>query len=435
MHLKKIVAVMATLLVSATLAFAATPAFMKAPSTDASGNVVVKVMAFGDNSTPEGQTWDEFVKDFQAANPGIVVQSELLYNEPYHQKLKARIAAGDIPDVVYLWSGSRSQYFYDAGLGINLFKVKGFDKSKFSAATMVPQGPKGELWEVPLTFGVTSVLFANTELLAKYGLAEPKTYDDLVKMVAKVKADNIQVISFAGSEAWVWNSCLLGMLVARTTGDANWIADAVAGKHKFTEKPFVDALALIDKMIKDGVLPATTAQTDYGTSIGNFVNGKALFTLDGHWRAGAIEDPAFQTKVKMINFPKIPGEVAKGAGLLSGEATPGYGLTVAATRDAKIQDAAVKLLNYFNGEKWELRRLKDSGFLPALKVKLPEDTPVLAKEKGRFYDTLSAVANVPDSFITGKAVENLNAGMQKIALGLAKAADVAAQLEKDVRAK
>jgi raffinose/stachyose/melibiose transport system substrate-binding protein len=278
-------------------------------------------------------------------------------------------------------------------------------------------------------------MFLNTELLAKYNLKEPKTYEDLVKMVAPLKKDGISVISFAGSEAWVWNSCLLGTLVARTTGDANWISDAVDGKHKFTDKAFVDALALIDRMIKDGVLAPTTAQTDYGTSIGNFVNGKALFTLDGHWRAGAIEDPAFQTKVKMIAFPKVPGEVAKGANLLSGEATPGYGLTVAATRDAKIADASMKLLNFFNGEKWELRRLKDSGFLPALKVKLPEDTPVLAKEKARFYDTLSAVANVPDSFITGKAVENLNAGMQKIALGLATAKDVAAQLEKDVRAK
>jgi raffinose/stachyose/melibiose transport system substrate-binding protein len=408
---------------------------MKAPAVDASGNVVLKVMAFGDNSTPEGQTWDEFVKDFQAANPGIVIQSEMLYNDPYHQKLKARIAAGDIPDIAYLWSGSRSQYFYDAGLGVDLFKIKGFDKTKYSATTMVPQGPKGELFEVPLTFGVTSVLFMNTEMLAKYKLQEPKTYEDLVKMVSVLKKDNISVISFAGSEAWVWNSCLLGTLVARTTGDAHWISDAVAGKHKFTDKPFVDALALIDRMVKDGVLPATTSQTDYGTSIGNFVNGKALFTLDGHWRAGAIEDPAFQAKVKMISFPKVPGENAKGAGLLSGEATPGYGLSVAATRDPKVLDAAVKFINYFNGEKWELRRLKDSGFLPALKVALPADTPVLAVEKGRFYGTLTQVSDIPDSFITGKAVDSLNAGMQKIALGLAKPADVAAQLEKDVRAK
>lgn len=433
MQIKKLAVLLTVFLAVVGMTFAATPAFMKAPATDSNGKVVLKVMAFGDNSTPEGQTWDEFVKEFQAANPDVVVQSELLYNEPYHQKLRARIAAGDIPDIVYLWSGSRSQYFYDTGLAVDLNKY--IDKKMYSSVTMVPQGPKGQIYELPITFGITSVLFENTELMAKYKFKEPKTYADLVAMVAPLKKDGISVISFAGSEAWVWNSCLLGTLVARTTGNPTWISEAVDGKHKFTDKAFVDALDLISRFMKDGVFPSTTPQTDYGTSIGNFVNGKALFTLDGHWRAGAIEAPDFQPKVKMIALPKLPGESSKAAGMVSGEATPGYGLTLGATRDPKVLDAATKLLKFFNGERWSLRRLKDSGFLPALKVALPADTPILAKEKARFYADVKTVADIPDSWIKGKAVENLNAGMQKIALGLATAKDIAAQLEKDVRTK
>ena len=48
--------------------------------------------------------WQKFKDD----NPDIDLQMEILFNEPYHQKLGAYIAAGNIPDVIYMWPSNKS---------------------------------------------------------------------------------------------------------------------------------------------------------------------------------------------------------------------------------------------------------------------------------------------------------------------------------------
>ena len=73
--------------------------------------VTLKVMGYGDNSNSEGQTFKRIVAEFEKANPGVKVDYELLYDEAYHQKAVARLAAGDAPDVAYMgadarWGGS-----------------------------------------------------------------------------------------------------------------------------------------------------------------------------------------------------------------------------------------------------------------------------------------------------------------------------------------
>ena len=54
--------------------------------------VVVKTMAYGDNSNPEGVNWLRIVAAFEKANPDIDIDFELLYDEVYHQKVVARLA-------------------------------------------------------------------------------------------------------------------------------------------------------------------------------------------------------------------------------------------------------------------------------------------------------------------------------------------------------
>ena len=61
----------------------------------AAPKVVVKTMAYGDNSNPEGVNWLRIVAAFEKANPDIDIDFELLYDEAYHQKVVARLAAGD----------------------------------------------------------------------------------------------------------------------------------------------------------------------------------------------------------------------------------------------------------------------------------------------------------------------------------------------------
>jgi hypothetical protein len=73
-------------------------------------------------------------------------------------------------------------------------------------------------------------------------------------MVPKAKAAGLEVVSIDGADGWAWGSCYMSAIIARLSGDANWVSKAVAGQYKFTDQVFVDSLAMITRMIKDGVM-------------------------------------------------------------------------------------------------------------------------------------------------------------------------------------
>jgi raffinose/stachyose/melibiose transport system substrate-binding protein len=73
----------------------------------ASGPVVLNVMGYGDNSNAEGISWNRMVTAFMEENPDVIIESELLYDEAYHQKVTARLAAGDVPHVAYMGADAR----------------------------------------------------------------------------------------------------------------------------------------------------------------------------------------------------------------------------------------------------------------------------------------------------------------------------------------
>lgn len=396
---------------------------------------VLKVIANVDNSTSDGQDWSAIVDEFRADNPDIDVQDVTVYAEAYHQKARIMLAAQDYPDVAYIWPDARGVYFKEAGQLIN--NKPFMDLSFYDMSAIPAQGPKGEIWEVPYgASNFTTVLFANTDILKKYNLPEPKTYADLVAMVEPLKKAGIMVISMDGSEGWVWNSCLMSGVVARMGGSAHWISEAVAGKHKFTDPAFVKSLAIISSMMKDGILPQSTMVTDYGTALTNFLTGKAAFMLDGQWRANGVEDPAFQKVVKLLPIPSLPGEAKGMANSIAAAITAGFGITKAGASSPAKLDAAKRFLKAIYAPAWVEKRWRNGTIVaPTTKIATPGDLSPITKEKTRFARAAGPLTDVLDSYLPTTANDALNTGMQNIALGKATPEQVAAEVESIVRAK
>lgn len=81
--------------------------FAEGQGEASSEKVVLNVMGYGDNSNAEGIAWNRLVTTFMEENPDIEIVSELLYDEAYHQKVTARLAAGDVPHVAYMGADAR----------------------------------------------------------------------------------------------------------------------------------------------------------------------------------------------------------------------------------------------------------------------------------------------------------------------------------------
>jgi raffinose/stachyose/melibiose transport system substrate-binding protein len=395
--------------------------------TAKSSQVVLKVMGYGDNSNQEGQNFVRIVSAFEAANPGVKVDYELLFDEAYHNKVKARIAAGDVPHVAYMGSDARwGGPWQEAGIQIDHNKY--IDTNLFDLSTIPADTKDGKRVYLPLgTSNLCTVVFANTKLLKELGFGLPKTYADMVAMVPAAKAKGIEVFSTHGADGWAWGSCIMSSFVARTTGMTDFPERLVKGEIKFTDPTAVAALDFLTTMVADGVLSPNSVMIDSGTGLSNFSNGKALFYMTGQWDAGSIS-PETQEVTALIAFPALPGEKGT-AGSVAAAKQSGYGMTKAAETDG-VTDAAMKFLNYFYGAEETIQRVRDGAIVaPVIKVGLPSDLPTIVKAKAAFGGSGMIETQVIDSYLTGAPNDALNAGMQEIVAGKTTGKDLAAKVE------
>jgi len=378
-------------------------------------------------------------KKFQADNPDIILNMEVLFNEPYHQKLQAYAAAGTLPDVFYVWPGARSAVIHEKKLAKDLTKLLGADYLKdFSGAATNPNNQLGKyLVELPQSFTYTSVMYVNKKLLADNGFALPKTYDDLKRMVPKLKAKGINVVMLPNKDGWPMQSCLFSTVLGRVAGD-KFVDSIKAGKAKFTDKPFVEALTVISNLYKDGIIAREDNQVGYGEAPGLFVSGKAAIYIDGDWRAGAyitdkasgkaLISPAAQANdFALLPFPAIPGEV--NPGVLSAVAGTGWAISGSLPAGSAKEKAAVRLVKYLYSPEVQAIRYSTGAYVPTRKNVKANVEPLVAKVPV-FYADNPDTCYVFDGEFDPAVYNVLNDGLIGIGLGTSTPEKVAGEIQK-----
>jgi raffinose/stachyose/melibiose transport system substrate-binding protein len=389
--------------------------------------VELTVLNYLDITSPEAKAWDATVEAFNAKYPNITLKIENSFGEAYHQKLAALAAAGDLPDVMYLWPGGRSAEIYRNELTEDLYPFLGPDKDKFVPAAVAPQWD-GKLYELPIGITATHVMYVNTKLLSDLGLTMPKTYDELVAMVPKIKEAGLYPILMPNKAAWVMQSCLFSVLVGRIAGQ-DWLDALIAGEASFTDQEFVDSLALVKDMYDTGLLPPQSIQLEYGDGPNLFATGRSPFMIDGDWRVGAIVpllSEEEQENFELTVFPDIAGQKGE-SGSTSTVAATGFGMKAGLTGD-KV-DAAWKWIYFFAGPQAAEIRLIEQGMIPTYIMDLSAyDISPLAVKRGAFYPEHSGTY-VLDDKITGEPINILNIGLQELALGNTTPEKLAAEIE------
>lgn len=395
----------------------------------------LSVFDYIDATTPgyaENQAiWQKFI----AENPDISIVKEELSNEPFHQKLAAYVAAGTLPDIIYMYPSGRSTMLHEQKLVKDLTPLLGKDfLSHFIPSVTDPSGQKGKyLAELPQSISYTTVMFANTKLLASLGLKVPKTYEELKAMVPKLKAKGVRPVLMANKDDWVMQSCLFSTIVGRMVGD-DWIDKALAGKVKFTDREFVKALEFVETMYKDGVLGRDTIQISYGEAPALFAEGKAAFFIDGDWRQNAfLTDPASgkalidpkrqQTDFEYYNFPAIPGE--KNPGVASAVLGCGYGISASIPAGSDKEKAAVRLLKYLYSADVQRQYLELGRYVTSRKDVKSDKLEPFTTKMIQYHDSVKKTCYVLDGALDTSIYTPLNLGLQQIGLGTKTPAQVA----------
>jgi raffinose/stachyose/melibiose transport system substrate-binding protein len=376
---------------------------------------------------------------FQADNPDITLNMEVLFNDPYHQKLQAYAAAGTLPDVFYLWPGARSAVIHEQHLAKDLTKLLGPDFLKnFSAAAVNPKNQLGGyLAELPQSFTYTSVMYVNKKLLADNGFGLPKTFAYLRRMVPKLKAKGLAVVMLPDKDGWPMQSCLFSTVAGRMAGD-KFFDNIVAGKAKFTDKPFVDALTVIENLYKDGIISRSDPQVGYGEGAGIFASGKAAIYIDGDWRVGAyitdkasgkalIDPKAQESDYALLPFVSIPGE--KNPGVVSAVAGTGWAISGSLPDGSAKLKAAVRLIKYLYSPEVQAIRFGTGAYVPTLKGVKANVEPLVAKVP-IFYQDNPKTCYVLDGVFDPSVYNVINNGLIGIGLGTATPEQVASDVQK-----
>lgn len=370
--------------------------------------------------------WDELMMGWEAANPDITLEFEFLFNEPYHDKLQAMAVAGQLPDVMFLWPGKRTGYVTGAGLIKDLSPWVDEVADQFAPAAVAPQGPNGEMWELPEQVTATHVMFTNTQLLDELGLEFPSTLEELIAQGDTIRDAGYIPIAMDNGDGWQMQSTFLSALVART-GGRDWLDAARTGSASFEDAEFVDALQVIVDLNDADMFSPGVNQAAYGEALTAFSTGQAVYLIDGGWRTNELVSLMPEDAYTYVDYNVFPALSSNEAIPESSAIIAGTGIGMNAELEGEIADAAWEWIYFFAGPVGSEIKA-GQGWLPAVQIDLPSDIPPLLSQLAGFLNTTPG-GYVIDGVMDAEGMGVLHPGIQEMMFGNKTPEQVAAEYE------
>jgi raffinose/stachyose/melibiose transport system substrate-binding protein len=391
------------------------------------------------NSTGEiTNIWEAFGK----ANPDVMVFREDLNNQPFHIRVEAYAAAGQLPDVLYAWPTGRSTTLHTQGLLKDLGPLVERDglAALFSPAALDPNAQNaGYLAILPRSFTSTHAFFINNEVLKAAGLTPARTYAELKAQVSILRDKGYQTVIMSNKDDWVMQSCLFSLLAGRFCGP-EWDTKILSGEARFTDTDFVNALYFVQALYDDGVISRDALETDVETGRALFAANKGAYYINGDWAIGAfvtdkstgqaLISPARQLNFQISLFPDIEG--AKLNGSTSVVLGTGWGMNANIPAGSAREDAAWRLIKWLSGKETQTWLLQTGAITIATRTDIDAASLVLEPLQiaGSNLTGRSTGTAVIDGVFADEVYTVVNEGLEAIGLGTADPLQVAGAIQR-----
>ncbi len=245
--------------------------------------------------------YKQAVTDFEAKNPGVKVQVQVLENEAYKAKLTTLLQSADKPHIIYSWGGGVLQSQVKAGVLQDIdAAVKGDWAAAMSPGAIDAFSVNGRVWGAPMLMSQVGFYY-NKALFAKAGVDANaiKTWEQYLAAVKKLKDAGITPIIAGGADKWpmhfYWTH-----LALRIGGKPAFDAAQKGEAGGFGGEAFVKAGERFKELV---------ALQPYG----QFGDGKGAMTLMGNWLYNSQKSNAADKKglsddaMGWFPFPAITG--------------------------------------------------------------------------------------------------------------------------------
>jgi len=281
------------------------------------------------------------LREFEGAHPGVRVKGEALpwTSDDQHQlyviNLEGRSPGFDVMmlDCIWVPEFARAGWLVDLTAQLTPDELAPYFASAVTAGTY-----EDRVWALPWNMNV-GLLYYRSDLLARYGLRPPQTYEELIAAVGRIRdAERNPAL-----EGYLWQGKQYEGLVVNVL-EALW----ANGTGLFGEDGAVlpdparaaDALRFLRRLIETNVSPAWTTAADEELSRRAFGDGHAIFLRNWPYAMDLFEAPGSAVRGK-VAFVSLPGR-ARGA--------PGVGSTggahLAVSRRSRHPELAVALVRH-----------------------------------------------------------------------------------------
>jgi raffinose/stachyose/melibiose transport system substrate-binding protein len=146
----------------------------------ASEPVDLTMWCIATESDSNRHAYEASIADFEAAHPEINFTWEPTQNQEYKTKLKAAVAADELPDIFYTWGAAFLGDFVDAGRVYSVDDVYATYATELPEVMMSNVKFDGKYYGAPMTMNIVA-MFANMDILKQAGFDKvPATYEELI---------------------------------------------------------------------------------------------------------------------------------------------------------------------------------------------------------------------------------------------------------------
>jgi multiple sugar transport system substrate-binding protein len=314
------------------------------------------------------------LRRFEALHPGVRVQSEALTwsSDEQHQFYVINLEGGSPPFDVMMLDVIWVPEFARAGWILDLTpSVPPAERDAHFPTAIEPAVQDGKLWALPWFMNV-GLLYYRRDLLAKYGLTPPETYEALTEQVRRIQAGERD----PKLDGYLWQGKqyeggMVNVLEALWANGARLLDDA---GRPFPERDRArESLAALRGLIERGVSPAWVTAADEELTRRPFGDGRAIFLRSWPYALDLFElpDSPVRGRVGVAPLPRLPH------GPLGAGSTGGAHLAVSAR--SRHPSLAVDLARFLTSEAAQ-RAMTEGAALRPSRPALYHDPALVARD-------------------------------------------------------
>jgi raffinose/stachyose/melibiose transport system substrate-binding protein len=233
---------------------------------------------------------DKIIPAFEKANPDVKVRFAPTAPAEYNAVLNSKLEAGTAGDLITCRPFDVPLQHFQKGHLRSLNDLKGMDNFTPVAKTAWTTDDGKTTFCVPIAAVLHGFMY-NKDVFAKLNLAPPATMDQLLALLAKVKADGKYTPLAMGTKD-TWEA---SQLAYQNIGPAYYKGEQgrkalIAGKAKLTDAQFVEPLRVMAKW-KPFLAEGFESQT-YPDSQNMFTLGRAAVYPAGSWEISGFNKQA-----------------------------------------------------------------------------------------------------------------------------------------------